>query len=702
MKKTTFKRMLATMTLSATLCTVGGVALTLEQASADGTTVTTNAAVAVVDGASLRVEGTFGLRFKTTIAQSYWQEGMEVHTLMAPTSYLDGAELVVNPSDTMIKDYTLDAEKMYSKGEDYYFNTVLTQIPETQYGTEISMRAYVKNGETVVYSVTTTSKSVAGVANAALEYNFDAYKDSVAEYLVAGLTVTETLAADIGCGESYVGAALNYVDGTSTTVAEQLAALYPITYTSDNEGVATVNENGKVTAVSYGTANVTATVEALGISKTCVVTVAKTAYNKIMNFEALNLSRLKGGSNHTSGTDANGSYAQVTIENGMQFGFEVASADMERLNSFDWLQIKLYADAQYGSGTVNCRPLALSKTINNKTLTTVVYNRNEKDDPANAFFVQENFPIYGAPPQITFTNWLGNGTYKIYDITFGYNDIALDNESNTSVNLLEKFGLTATELTNVKFEGVAVENVTAFAPGASGTLTFDVAKEGFETTSFSVAVTYTSLLEWGEVFNFDTPDDTKLVKGNLASLTVIEKDGQNVIAATGSSTTAGDFLTFFITPPTAFTTYAANFDNISIEANGSRADNYGFYGGWTTGTSSMLKTSKYTYTTDKLANVADNGNLKINYSHGAGDVLTMYIYSIKFGFKDIAADDTNTTFDLTTLFRATATELQDVKFNGTGVDDVTAFVPEESGTLTFTIKKEGYKASAFTVNVTKA
>ncbi len=60
----------------------------------------------------------------------------------------------------------------------------------------------------------------------------------------------------------------------TATVAPDYADYPGLTWTSDNEEVATVDENGLVTAVSEGTATITATAnDGSGVSASCVVTV---------------------------------------------------------------------------------------------------------------------------------------------------------------------------------------------------------------------------------------------------------------------------------------------------------------------------------------------------------------------------------------------------------------------------------------------
>ncbi len=75
---------------------------------------------------------------------------------------------------------------------------------------------------------------------------------------------------------------LSLVEGTSETLTIKVRPLdatdQDVTWASDNTGVATVDANGKVTAVKAGTTNVTATAkDGSGKSATCKVTVTKKA-----------------------------------------------------------------------------------------------------------------------------------------------------------------------------------------------------------------------------------------------------------------------------------------------------------------------------------------------------------------------------------------------------------------------------------------
>ena len=90
------RNMITAMALSAALCVVGGTAILVQgKASAEETSY-----VSVLEGASLRITGEFGFRFKTFIDKEDWSDNMEVHTLMIPTSELAaGEELVADSSN---------------------------------------------------------------------------------------------------------------------------------------------------------------------------------------------------------------------------------------------------------------------------------------------------------------------------------------------------------------------------------------------------------------------------------------------------------------------------------------------------------------------------------------------------------------------------------------------------------------------------
>ena len=89
------------------------------------------------------------------------------------------------------------------------------------------------------------------------------------------VTVTPKLVTSVTLDESELTIEKGYTAQLTATVAPDDADNLGLTWTSDNEEVATVDENGLVTAVSAGEANITATaVDGSGVTATCKVTIA--------------------------------------------------------------------------------------------------------------------------------------------------------------------------------------------------------------------------------------------------------------------------------------------------------------------------------------------------------------------------------------------------------------------------------------------
>jgi len=77
---------------------------------------------------------------------------------------------------------------------------------------------------------------------------------------------------------------------TLTATVEPNNATYPsVTWTSSDEGVATVDENGVVTAVSKGTAIITATTEENNFKSNCSVNVLRSVSSIKLNYSSLNI-----------------------------------------------------------------------------------------------------------------------------------------------------------------------------------------------------------------------------------------------------------------------------------------------------------------------------------------------------------------------------------------------------------------------------
>ena len=88
------------------------------------------------------------------------------------------------------------------------------------------------------------------------------------------VTVSPKLVTSVILDESELTIKKSFTTQLTATVAPDDAENLGLTWTSDNEEVATVDENGLVTAVGEGTATITATAnDGSGVSASCVVTV---------------------------------------------------------------------------------------------------------------------------------------------------------------------------------------------------------------------------------------------------------------------------------------------------------------------------------------------------------------------------------------------------------------------------------------------
>lgn len=245
--KTNGKKIFVCALLFALFVFMGAGIFIFQAKAADGVSL-----IMMEEGASVRykeqgdAEDLSGLRFSAYVEEAYTSENAtaEYGMLLIPEKMLGDEELTVATVGAVNKKsevWRAVSDKVgYKK-----FSTVLYAIPETDYGTVVAVRAYIKDGDEYVYSSETILRSVGQVASYALaegdikESELLAYVDGALE----NLTVTETevkLLTD---------------ETADLTVSVSPAELKAI-FSSDDESVATVDENGKITAVGTGVCNV--------------------------------------------------------------------------------------------------------------------------------------------------------------------------------------------------------------------------------------------------------------------------------------------------------------------------------------------------------------------------------------------------------------------------------------------------------------
>ena len=208
-----------------------------------------------ISGVSVRLDDSerdddgSGIRFKVDVPEAWTKDAVTDAYTMVTLTPQSGAFEGVQKSAKVSAQVWRDATG---------WNTVLVNIPEADYTTAVTAQAYVEIGDDV-YVTKAETYSIAQAA--ALAMNAGKATEAQVGHYVAGkvdsITLNET--------------AVTLTDDETVTLTATVAPTdYAVVWSSDNTAVATVDANGKVTAVGHGTANITASIG--GVSATCVVT----------------------------------------------------------------------------------------------------------------------------------------------------------------------------------------------------------------------------------------------------------------------------------------------------------------------------------------------------------------------------------------------------------------------------------------------
>ncbi len=222
------------------------------------------------------------------------------------------------------------------------WNTVLLEIPATDYGTVITAQSFIKLNETTTYETAPASSSIAKTASLVMQQT--GIEDATLKTYVAGALESITLNESSG----------NLTAGDTVQLsATTQPAGFGVFWTSSDPSVATVDNTGKVTAVGAGEATITASMG--GKSATYTVT-SKMPYS--VDFENGKNVYVKGSKVVTVGnvTDvAGGSKGVPLTVNGFDIDFGISAAWLA--NAFanpdtTGVSFKLYT-TQDGNATYN-------------------------------------------------------------------------------------------------------------------------------------------------------------------------------------------------------------------------------------------------------------------------------------------------------------------------------------------------------------
>ena len=202
----------------------------------------------IIDGGSVRMEEPYGMRFSADYSKTLFEgetlkDGYEAGVLLVKTAELQG-ELVIGTENS--KNVTAKVWDTQKGGEKHYrLNAVLSNIPEADFATQVTARAYLKSGDEVTYS-NSVSRNVAQVASLAMA---NGYEGEVLENYVDKVGAQITLPTEVAEDKvtMLVGQTITY-----SVAPEYLTA----TVSSTVEGV--VNVDGtKITAAKAGATDVT-------------------------------------------------------------------------------------------------------------------------------------------------------------------------------------------------------------------------------------------------------------------------------------------------------------------------------------------------------------------------------------------------------------------------------------------------------------
>ena len=690
--------------------------------------VTTNDNVNMLDSASLRTEQAvdnvdipFGLRFKTEVNKA-WYDGLtnaQVYTLLLPSEMLGENELTAETADKVT---TADlAAKAYEVGDNYRFNAVLTSIPAADYGTEITARTYIVANEGTYYSATTVERSVAQVADAALTFDYDTYAPTVGKYLVKELSVN---GATLSLGETAnINAAIGYFDEISDENKTKLDEKYTLTYSSSNQSAVTVAEDGTLTTVAAGESEITVSCEELDMEKTVTVSVVVPTYGQLIDFTNIDESalELKAENASTSKLEIVDNAIAVSISKTdtskiAYFGFTIAKPDW--FYDFDTVTVSATLEDETNASTYYC---LFDKTdaafesywLRNEgdTINATAALGEKAGDVGDHYGYLKNDPLRFFFRVRDAAATVENVTIHFTDIQFGFDPISSTGEA---VNLYTELGVTSENatFTFTPTDGTAttIADPANFLSTESGTVSVTITKAGYNANTFDVAYTYTYLPTYGQLIDF-TDIDTSLLSAftdtNSYGTMGID-NGQQAIWFTIDHTEEESGTNENSGVSVAAPAWIGDFDTVSAtfvlyKEDGDTGATWKLYNQTDTGyvlnnTNDSLTVTRSlsitnTYSSNKLHFFA---YLRQNKYVASAKIL---ITDIKFGFNDITLTAGDSVSIIDTL-GYTAEELGDsVTFNGAAVADLAAFAPTESGTLSFTVNKEGYKAATFTVNV---
>ena len=709
-------------------------------------------------GASVRKEEPAGLRFIVNYGEEInalvTDEETALNVYIAPAEYFEKAAGDLDAVAARAVKAKIDKQTIYTKDDALYAaNAVLGNVRYENINREFqAVAAIEKAGAETVYSEVSDARSIAYVASAAkAKGETEAVLDT---FVQKGIAAASGVAEDEFVDGSYeieltLDESLVLEEGGEAALTLGITPAVDLyaEWASDNEEVAVVDENGKVTAVSEGTANITA--EVYGKTVTCAVTV-----RKFKNFGSFDFSEYETGTTEINGITVDfGQAAQDTsvsiVEDEGRKALKV-EATTTATNNLMSVKFECPVIGEFDMFSAIDAELKFvkydldGKPASNGGNAGIGGEWNYAEGVSNAFtFSNGAWKTFTFSSENTFAAIESSGAVELFvkpwaeqkveiyiaSFTGRYGSLLAD---GNAVDLTKEFSLAEDEFTATftptDGEETAVADVASFTPNGAGTLTVFVEKQGYYPAKIEISVIVKPL--YGTYLFDDMSLYTSALAGSVA-MESVQIDGYAALKGTFT----GTYPHFVIASPSLksladfdyFTVrYKLDFSTsggvIGLKGTTGNVYNYPEHNDGAAPTDGEWKIA--TWRKDKIANgansnptgqwvwdyIAANGVLDFSVYAFAGPSVdpnvqtTFVIAEITGGFDDIVSE--GTAIDLAEKFGSGLTQAVYTPADGeaqtlTG-ESLKTFIGAESGTLKLTFEVDGYRATEFTVNYTVA
>ncbi len=410
---------------------------------------------------------------------------------------------------------------------------------------------------------------------------------------------------------------------------------------------------------------------------------------------------------------ASGSTA-VTGAGSGHYLFHCKNLTRERLQNFDYVTINGYADVERDSGF---RFFAADGWTNVAATESTHLKGAFSYTIPKEYLTDDTFRFDFGDHTGSNANRLQN--FYIISIVGGYNEV----ETDETLNLLTKTGLTATELAGTCFKNAdgtktPIDDLAAFTPEEAGKIILKYNVKGYVASQQEINVV--ALSAYNDFLRLGLKDEdiyTVTQRGATTELTAITEtivDGNDTPANVNGKVLFVDL-----------TNSPVRQGHIQLNISGVTLDQLQHFDYYTlvgyidyNGSNFTVGSMSAIQTVDRLENEKLDFTFKVKsdyFSEGVkfcfGDYTynsnvhpeKLYIISITGGYDDVAIS--GEPFDLLTMTGFTETELAGSYFVPTGgtqenISNLAAFTPSTAGKIVLVITKEGYKQTTVEINVT--